>query len=150
LDFLIRCGHCFLRKFSPCRGFFDTSNSACEASLLVAIQGRSGFPIRVAKSSRDCQQPVFQNDHAAFTQSQSVVWQRPGVFSFGQLCGTENRVESVSKKSFGPNSALGAYIKSSKYRMYSSGLIFAAALILNKNLFFEIGSGQSGKPVHNT
>jgi hypothetical protein len=35
---------------------------------------------------------------------------------------------------------LGAHIKSSKYLMYSSGLIFAAALILNQNPFFEIGS----------
>jgi hypothetical protein len=41
---------------------------------------------------------------------------------------------------FSPNSALGAHINSSKYLMYSSGLIFAAALTLNKNPFFEIGS----------
>jgi len=46
-------------------------------------------------------------------------------------------LEPISKKSFGPNSALGAYIKSSKYLMYSSGLIFAAALILNQNPFLR-------------
>ena len=39
---------------------------------------------------------------------------------------------------FGPISALGANIKSSKYSMYSSGLIFTAALTLNQNPFFEI------------
>jgi len=49
-------------------------------------------------------------------------------------------IEAVSKKSFGPNSALGALIKSSKYTLYSSGLIFAPALILNQNPFFETAS----------
>jgi hypothetical protein len=37
------------------------------------------------------------------------------------------------KKSFGPISALGAYIKSSKYTLYSSGLIFAAALLVGRS-----------------
>jgi len=49
-------------------------------------------------------------------------------------------IEAISKKSFGPNSALGAHIKSLKYSMYSSGLIFASALILNQNPFFETAS----------
>ena len=42
-----------------------------------------------------------------------------------------------SKKSFGPTAALGAHIKASNYQMYASGLIFAAALTLNQNPFFE-------------
>jgi hypothetical protein len=48
--------------------------------------------------------------------------------------------EAISKRSFGPISALGAWFKSSKYLMYSSGLNLAAALTLNQNPIFEIAS----------
>jgi hypothetical protein len=58
------------------------------------------------------------------------------------------RIRSHHKKSFDPISALGALIKSSKYRVYSSGLILVAALpvrrsspsedwILDQNLFLR-------------
>gem|GEM_PF-3104763 len=38
---------------------------------------------------------------------------------------------------FGPISALGAKIKSSKYNLYSSGLIFTAALTSSQNSFLK-------------
>jgi len=43
------------------------------------------------------------------------------------------KIEAILKKPFGPISALGAHIKSSKYLMFSSGLIFATTLTLNQN-----------------
>ena len=52
-------------------------------------------------------------------------------------------LEAISKMSFGPISALGARIKSSKYPMYSSGLILAPALTLNQNPIFEIASNPT-------
>ena|GEM_PF-1178123 len=43
-------------------------------------------------------------------------------------------LEAISKKPFGPISALGAYINSSKYLVYYSGLIFAANLLVRLSL----------------
>ena len=51
--------------------------------------------------------------------------------------------EAVSKKSFGPISALGSGFKSSAYCVYACGLKPDPALILNQNPIFDTASGEA-------
>ena len=53
-------------------------------------------------------------------------------------------IRSHLKKVFWPKLGVGRSYQILEIPVYSSGLIFAAALILNQNPFFEIASNQKG------